>query len=71
MIPAGQDWPKKFIEGVLEMKGVTVVELSEKAGLKPYTLRNVFYRHWPKGERIISEACGVSPDVIWPSRFKV
>ncbi|WP_422615632.1 helix-turn-helix domain-containing protein [Photorhabdus hindustanensis] len=26
--------------------------------------------HWPKGERIISNALGVAPEIIWPSRYE-
>lgn len=71
MIPLGQDWPASYIRAVLEIKGTTMETLSEEKGLKRHTLRNVLYRHWPKGEQIIAERCGVSPDEIWPSRYRI
>lgn len=35
----------------------------------PTTLTNALARPWPKGERIIAQAIGVSPAEIWPSRY--
>lgn len=71
MIPLGQDWPASYIRAVLEIKGTTMETLSEEEGWKRHTLRNVLYRHWPKGEQVIAEKCGVSPDEIWPSRYRI
>lgn len=70
MIPAGQDWPRGYIRAVLAAKGTTLRELSRRNGMADDTLRNALYTHWPKGERIIAKACGVAPEVIWPSRFQ-
>ncbi|ECG1391868.1 TPA_asm: transcriptional regulator [Salmonella enterica subsp. houtenae serovar 45:g,z51:-] len=35
----------------------------------PTTLKVALDRPWKKGERLIAEAIGVHPDVIWPSRY--
>ncbi|WP_038267972.1 helix-turn-helix domain-containing protein, partial [Xenorhabdus cabanillasii] len=43
--------------------------LSVAAGLAADTLRNALVRPWPKGEKIIAQAIGVEPAVIWPSRY--
>ncbi|KFD16168.1 Ner family regulatory protein [Rahnella aquatilis CIP 78.65 = ATCC 33071] len=32
-------------------------------------LPNALTRKWPKGERLIAEAMGVRPELIWPSRY--
>ncbi|WP_244922639.1 helix-turn-helix domain-containing protein [Xenorhabdus cabanillasii] len=32
-------------------------------------MRNVLYRPWPKGERIIANCLNVHPSEIWPSRY--
>ncbi|MDU9087368.1 YqiA/YcfP family alpha/beta fold hydrolase, partial [Klebsiella pneumoniae] len=24
---------------------------------------------WPKGEKLIADAMGISPEIIWPSRY--
>lgn len=64
-----QDWHRAQIRAALEMKGTNLRTLSLKAGLARDTLRNALDRRWPKGELIIAEAIGVTPDVIWPSRY--
>jgi Ner family transcriptional regulator len=46
-----------------------VRQLSIAHGLRPATLGDAVYRSWPKGERIIADAIGVAPSVIWPSRY--
>ncbi|SUH36038.1 transcriptional regulator [Salmonella enterica subsp. enterica] len=38
-------------------------------GLSPDSLRNVFTRSWPRAERIIADALGITPQEIWPSRY--
>ncbi|MGK7488223.1 helix-turn-helix domain-containing protein, partial [Salmonella enterica] len=43
--------------------------LSRQAGLSPDSLRNVFTRSWPRAERIIADALGITPQEIWPSRY--
>ncbi|WP_249269987.1 helix-turn-helix domain-containing protein, partial [Salmonella enterica] len=40
-----------------------------QAGLSPDSLRNVFTRSWPRAERIIADALGITPQEIWPSRY--
>jgi Ner family transcriptional regulator len=57
------------IVAALHKKGMTVKELSIKAGLAPTTLSNALNRPWPKGEGIIADALGVKPSDIWPSRY--
>lgn len=39
------------------------------AGLASSTLANALTRHWPKGEKLIAEKLGVTPEKIWPSRY--
>lgn len=47
----------------------TLQSLSIKAGLAPSTLKNALRMSYPKGERIIAEAIGVPPQVIWAKRY--
>ncbi|MDA0148821.1 helix-turn-helix domain-containing protein [Vibrio sp. LaRot3] len=63
------DWHRADIKAALEKKGLNYAELSRKSGLKSGTLHNALVRHWPKGEKIIADAIGVTPEVIWPSRY--
>ncbi|EEA0729280.1 DNA-binding protein [Salmonella enterica subsp. enterica serovar Newport] len=66
---ASQDWHREHIVAAVHVKGLTLRELSLRAGLKKDSLKNVLYRSCPKYERIIADAIGVSPDEIWPSRY--
>lgn len=64
-----KDWHKAEIKCALEKQGVNLTALSRANGLSGGTLRNVFFRKWPKGEKIIADAIGVKPEIIWPSRY--
>lgn len=44
--------------------------LSRANGLASTTLANALRFPWPKGEQIIAEQIGVSPEDIWPSRYQ-
>ncbi|WP_392565487.1 helix-turn-helix transcriptional regulator [Utexia brackfieldae] len=65
-----QDWHRADIRAELEKRGTSLRKLSREAGLSENTLRNALDRKWPKGEKIIADAIGVSPSVIWPNRYK-
>ncbi|WP_340617246.1 helix-turn-helix domain-containing protein [Xenorhabdus entomophaga] len=63
------DWHRADIRAALEKRGTNLRTLSIAAGLAADTLRNALVRPWPKGEKIIAQAIGVEPAVIWPSRY--
>jgi len=64
------DWhPADIIAGIRK-RGTTLAAVSRKSGLASSTLANALTRHWPKGERIIAEELGITPDQIWPSRYR-
>lgn len=63
------DWHPADIIAGLRKKGTTLAAVSRKAGLSSSTLANALTRRWPKGERLIAEALGVTPEQIWPSRY--
>lgn len=65
------DWKRIDIIYALNKQGTNLSRLSRKSGLNSRTLNNVFYRRYPKGERIIANEIGVPPQVIWPSRYAV
>lgn len=64
-----KDWSKSKILFELREKGTTLTALSRKEGLASRTLNNALYRSYPKAEKIISDAIGVQPAEIWPSRY--
>jgi hypothetical protein len=53
----------------LRKQGMTLSALSRNNGLHSTTLANAFSRPYPKAERIIADAIGLSPQEIWPSRY--
>lgn len=60
----GHDWSSKAIYTALEQRGADLSSLEISNGLKPGTMRNVFYRSYPKVEEIIAQVIGVEPCVI-------
>ena len=65
-----QDWHPADIIAGLRKKGTTLAAVSRGAGLASSTLANTLNRRWPKGERLIANVLGKSPDEIWPSRYQ-
>ncbi|WP_313080759.1 DNA-binding transcriptional regulator SfsB [Atlantibacter sp.] len=64
-----KDWHSADIIAGLRKRGTSLAAESRKAGLSSSTLANALSRPWPKGERIIADALGVEPWLIWPSRY--
>lgn len=65
-----KDWHPADIIAGLRKRGTTLAAVSRNAGLASSTLANALTRHWPKGEKLIAEALGISPAEIWPSRYR-
>lgn len=65
-----QDWHRADIKAALEKAGWTLRKLSIARGYCPGALCNPLNMPWPKGERIIADALGTTPQVIWPSRYR-
>ncbi|AJQ99726.1 transcriptional regulatory protein [Enterobacteriaceae bacterium bta3-1] len=64
------DWHSADIIAALKKHGTSLSAVSRNSGLASSTLGNALYRHWPKGERLIADALGVTPEQIWPSRYR-
>ncbi|GKX58666.1 helix-turn-helix domain-containing protein [Leminorella grimontii] len=64
-----QDWHAADVIAGLKKRGTSLAAVSRDAGLASSTLANALMRRWPKGERLIAQALGVAPEVIWPSRY--
>ena len=68
--PAKHDWHRADIKAALEKAGWSLRGLSVHHGYKAaQTLQIALHRPWPKGERLIAEAIGLTPEDIWPSRY--
>ncbi|EMY7639162.1 helix-turn-helix domain-containing protein [Citrobacter freundii] len=65
-----ENWHRADILAAIKKRGRTLAQLSRDNGLHERTLYNVLDRHWPKGEKIISDFIGVPVSSIWPDRYK-
>ena len=69
--PAPQDWHPADIVAALHKRHTSLQKLA-RTHSPPYcntALTLALRRPWPKAERIIAEAIGTAPQVIWPSRY--
>ncbi|WP_410499670.1 helix-turn-helix domain-containing protein [Chitinibacter sp. S2-10] len=64
-----QDWHRADITAALHKRGHSMRALAIANGYSPTSLKNVMDRSWPKVERIVADAIGCEPEVIWPSRY--
>lgn len=64
------DWHKEDILAAVRKKKKSLSALSRENGLSSGTLNNALTRSWPRGEEIIARAIGISPEAIWPSRYR-
>ena len=67
--PASSDWHVADIKAALEKKGWSLSRLAFRHGYCRTAAAMSLYRPWPKMERLIADAIGVSPQDIWPSRY--
>ncbi|MBV8044621.1 helix-turn-helix transcriptional regulator [Pluralibacter sp.] len=63
------DWHPADIIAALRKKKTSLSAQSRLAGLSSSTLANALTRPWPRGEKLIADALGISPEIIWPSRY--
>lgn len=57
------------IVAALRKKNLSLSSLGRVHNLSPYTLKNALDKPYPKAERIIAEAIGMTPQEIWPGRY--
>lgn len=67
---SAENWHRADILAAIKKRGGTLAQLSRDNGLHERTLYNALERHWPKGEKIISDFIGVPVITIWPERYK-
>ena len=63
------DWHPADIVAALRKAGWSLRKLSKHHGYCPTSLTAALHRPWPKAERLIADAIGVSAEDIWPSRY--
>jgi Ner family transcriptional regulator len=62
------DWDVYEITAQLKRRGLTVAELGRRNGYAEDSLRMVAIKPWPKAEKIVADALGLTPEDIWPNR---
>jgi len=67
--PALQDWQPAYIVYQLRLKGLSLRRLSRLHGYAAGSAELANRLPWPKMERLIADALGVTPQQIWPSRY--
>lgn len=67
-----RDWHPADIRAALNKRGHTFKSLSLANGYRsPDACGQALHRPYPKVERLIANAIGVAPEIIWPSRYVV
>lgn len=60
---------RAWIRYQLARKGLTLADLSRKQGLHRNVAAAALSRPYPRMERVIARAIGLSPQTIWPERY--
>lgn len=68
--PTPQDWHRADIKAALEKAGTSMSKLSREHNYCSGSVRMVLNVPWPKMEKIVATALGLSPQTIWPSRYR-
>lgn len=65
---ANEDWHRADILAELRKKGWSLRSLAAEGGVSYNTLKTVLDKPYPKMERLIANAIGVAPEIIWARR---
>lgn len=68
--PTPQDWHRADIKAALEKAGTSMSKLSREHNYCSGSVRMVLNVPWPKMEKIVAAALGLSPQTIWPTRYR-
>lgn len=67
--PALADWHPADIQAALKKAGWSFSRLSRANDYAVGCANNALRTPWPKMERLIADAVGLTPQQIWPSRY--
>jgi Ner family transcriptional regulator len=68
--PAPKDWHPADVIAAVKKAGKSLRRLSINHGFQPKSLDRALRRQWPNAERIIAEAIGLRPHLVWPTRYE-
>lgn len=66
---AEQDWHRADILAELRKKGWSLRSLADEGNVSYNTLKSVLDKSYPKMERLVANAIGVAPEIIWAGRY--
>jgi Ner family transcriptional regulator len=64
------DMHPEDIKSELHKRGLSLAELGRRNGYSAGSLKSVLRTPSKPQQQIVAEALGISPEVIWPSRYK-
>lgn len=64
------DWHPEIIKAEIHKRGLSLRALSLRAGYSKDSLKTVLRTPCRPYQEIIADALNVSPETIWPSRYK-
>lgn len=64
------DWHRADIVAELKKRNTSLAALGRANGLSSFTLKNALDKPYKNAEIIISDAIGLTPEDIWPSRYQ-
>ncbi len=54
----------------LSLKGTSLAALARELGVRPTTIYQAFDRPYPRMEQAIAEAVGITPQELFPERYR-
>ncbi len=64
------DWHPADIQAALKKRGHSLAGLSVAAGYHPTAAGKALKRPWPALEAVIAKAMEMTPEDIWPARYR-
>ena len=66
---SGPGWEPEYIKAEIRRRGSSLAELSRRNGLSRGTLQAVFYKRYPRGQRIVADFIGRTRHELWPAWY--
>ena len=60
---------RAWVKYQIHMQGLTMAKVAAAAGVDRRTLYQVFQKPYPRMEKIVAEALGMTPQVLFPERY--
>jgi Ner family transcriptional regulator len=68
--PARDDWHPADVLAALKKRGKTLSGISTAHGYHATAAGKALKQRWPAMEAVIAAALGLTPEEIWPSRYR-